>query len=308
MANSRCVLGLALQLPTRALAVRVGFSGGSLESDVPTVVLVDRTPDLTHSRGTGYLFQPVPASDQLASTHAPPSPPSSQQHCGRSPTDPYCTDSRQSVPGYSPAMASPPSAAVLVRLSPADSGEILTLQRAAYVSEAQAHGDLELPPLVQSLEELAAELADPQVLALGLREGARLLAAVRIRLDGDSADLGRLTVVPDRRVRAWAAACCATGCTTRCVIARCRRHASRPSRCCSAATGSRRVDLRSGAHTLKGACGNVGARKMAEICRELEVLSDAGSMEGAGFLVDELDEEFRRVRNEILQQLEIRPD
>jgi len=209
MANSRCVLGLALQLPTRALAVRVGFSGGSLESDVPTVVLVDRTPDLTHSRGTGYLFQPVPASDQLASTHAPPSPPSSQQHCGRSPTDPYCTDSRQSVPGYSPAMASPPSAAVLVRLSPADSGEILTLQRAAYVSEAQAHGDLELPPLVQSLEELAAELADPQVLALGLREGARLLAAVRIRLDGDSADLGRLTVVPDRRVRAWAAACCA---------------------------------------------------------------------------------------------------
>jgi hypothetical protein len=63
----------------------------------------------------------------------------------------------------------------LVRLSPADSGEILTLQRAAYVSEAQAHGDLELPPLVQSLEELAAELADPQVLALGLREGARLL-------------------------------------------------------------------------------------------------------------------------------------
>jgi ribosomal protein S18 acetylase RimI-like enzyme len=96
-------------------------------------------------------------------------------------------------------MASPPSAAILVRLSPADSGEILTLQRAAYVSEAQAHGDLELPPLVQSLEELAAELADPQVLALGLREGARLLAAVRIRLDGDSADLGRLTVVPDRQ-------------------------------------------------------------------------------------------------------------
>jgi hypothetical protein len=30
-----------------------------------------------------------------------------------------------------------------------DAGEILTLQRAAYVTEAQAHGDLTLPPLTQ---------------------------------------------------------------------------------------------------------------------------------------------------------------
>ena len=53
----------------------------------------------------------------------------------------------------------------LVRLGAEDAGEVLTLQRAAYVTEAQAHDDLNLPPLRQSLAEVAAELADPEVLA-----------------------------------------------------------------------------------------------------------------------------------------------
>ncbi len=34
----------------------------------------------------------------------------------------------------------------LVRLGAEDAGEVLTLQRAAYVTEAQAHADLNLPP------------------------------------------------------------------------------------------------------------------------------------------------------------------
>jgi len=88
---------------------------------------------------------------------------------------------------------------VLVRLSAVDVGEVLTLQRAAYVTEAQAHGDLAMPPLVQSRAELAAELTDPQVLALGLREGARLVAAVRVRIEDEAAELGRLVVAPDRQ-------------------------------------------------------------------------------------------------------------
>ncbi|MGH3780647.1 MAG: GNAT family N-acetyltransferase [Pseudonocardiaceae bacterium] len=46
--------------------------------------------------------------------------------------------------------------------------------------------------------ELAAELTDPQVLALGLREGARLVAAVRLRIEDEAAELGRLVVAPDR--------------------------------------------------------------------------------------------------------------
>ncbi len=78
-------------------------------------------------------------------------------------------------------------------------GEILTLQRAAYVTEAIAHRDLGLPPLTQTIEELRVELASPNVLALGVREQGRLLGAVRLRRQGQSVELGRLTVVPDRQ-------------------------------------------------------------------------------------------------------------
>jgi GNAT superfamily N-acetyltransferase len=87
-----------------------------------------------------------------------------------------------------------------VELGPADAGEVLTLQRAAYVTEAQLHHDLGLPALSQSVQELAAELADPAVLALGVRQDdGRLLAAVRARTAGVVAHVGRLAVVPDRQ-------------------------------------------------------------------------------------------------------------
>jgi ribosomal protein S18 acetylase RimI-like enzyme len=93
----------------------------------------------------------------------------------------------------------------LVVLGIEDAGEVLTLQRAAFVPEAQAHGDLDLPPLRQGLVELAAELADPHVLALGLRGRAgRLVAAVRVRTTGDPpevAEVLRLAVVPDQQGR-----------------------------------------------------------------------------------------------------------
>jgi GNAT superfamily N-acetyltransferase len=91
----------------------------------------------------------------------------------------------------------------IVRLGLQDAGEVLTLQRAAYVTEAQAHADLNLPPLRQSLAELATELSDPQVLAVGWRDSSgRLVAAVRARIgtpDARVAEIGRLTVVPDRQ-------------------------------------------------------------------------------------------------------------
>jgi GNAT superfamily N-acetyltransferase len=89
---------------------------------------------------------------------------------------------------------------VATRLGPGDAGEVLTLQRAAYVTEAQLHDDLSLPALHQSPADLATELADPAVLALGVRDGGgRLLAAVRARVDGAVAHVGRLSVVPDRQ-------------------------------------------------------------------------------------------------------------
>lgn len=91
----------------------------------------------------------------------------------------------------------------IVPLGARDAGEVLTLQRAAYVTEAQAHADLHLPALLQSLADLTAELDDPRVLALGCRDATgRLVAAVRARVpepDGAVAEIGRLAVVPDRQ-------------------------------------------------------------------------------------------------------------
>src|SRR4051812_40122712 len=90
----------------------------------------------------------------------------------------------------------------LVRLTAADAGETLTVQRAAYVTEAQKHDDLRLPPLTQTLEDLRTELADPAVVALGLRERGRLIGTVRLRPWPDEPavrELARLAVVPDRQ-------------------------------------------------------------------------------------------------------------
>ena len=62
-------------------------------------------------------------------------------------------------------------------------GELLTLQRAAYVTEAQVHREVDLPPLRQPLAGLAAELGDREVSAAGWRdEAGRLVAAVRLHV------------------------------------------------------------------------------------------------------------------------------
>lgn len=84
-------------------------------------------------------------------------------------------------------------------LSTADAGEILTLQRAAYLREAQLHDDLALPPLTETLDELVRVLARPDVLARGIRDHGRLIAAVRLVVHDDQAELGRLIVAPDRQ-------------------------------------------------------------------------------------------------------------
>ncbi|MGC4152233.1 MAG: GNAT family N-acetyltransferase [Propionicimonas sp.] len=87
----------------------------------------------------------------------------------------------------------------IVILGPDDAGEILTLQRAAYVTEAAAHHDFDLPPLTQTLADLEEELADPAVVALGIRDNGRLIGAARLRCSGHTVELGRLVVAPDRQ-------------------------------------------------------------------------------------------------------------
>jgi GNAT superfamily N-acetyltransferase len=76
-----------------------------------------------------------------------------------------------------------------------DAGEILTLQRAAYVSEAQLYGDPYIPPLVESLEQVrkAVEAA----VVLKAVEAGRLIGAVRGSVAGATCLVGRLVVAPD---------------------------------------------------------------------------------------------------------------
>ncbi len=78
---------------------------------------------------------------------------------------------------------------------PADAGELLTLQRAAWVPEARLYREPELPPLTQTLEELRAELGS--ITALKAVAGHRIVGTVRARVDGAVLRVERLAVAPD---------------------------------------------------------------------------------------------------------------
>ena len=78
-----------------------------------------------------------------------------------------------------------------------EAGELLTLRRAAFVTEAQICGDPNIPPLTQTLGELRADLAADGVITLGARSGHRLVGSIRVEIEDQKATLGRLAVAPD---------------------------------------------------------------------------------------------------------------
>ncbi|MFF4878883.1 GNAT family N-acetyltransferase [Micromonospora sp. NPDC000668] len=90
--------------------------------------------------------------------------------------------------------------ASIVPAGVADAGEILTVQRAAYLTEAQHYTDPFLPPLTETLDEVRAVLTGPTTV-LAARLGHRLVGSVRAHLDGDTAHVGRLSVAPDQQGR-----------------------------------------------------------------------------------------------------------
>ncbi|GLZ10692.1 GCN5 family acetyltransferase [Actinomadura sp. NBRC 104425] len=89
---------------------------------------------------------------------------------------------------------------VIERAGPADAGEIFTVQRAAYLAEAQLYGDPFLPPLVESLEQLRAAL-DGDAVVLKAVAGHRLVGAVRAQFSEHTCLIGRLVVAPDAQGR-----------------------------------------------------------------------------------------------------------
>lgn len=80
-------------------------------------------------------------------------------------------------------------------------GELLTVRRAAFVSEAQLYNDPHIPALTQTLDELEEDIASEDVVTLGAWHGARLVGSIRVGLEGSKATIGRLAVVPDMQSR-----------------------------------------------------------------------------------------------------------
>ncbi|GGM63494.1 GCN5 family acetyltransferase [Thermopolyspora flexuosa] len=87
----------------------------------------------------------------------------------------------------------------ITRAEPADAGEILTVQRAAYVTEAQLYGDAFIAPLVESEAQLRAAIES--ALVLKALDGTRVVGAVRGRTQDRTLLVGRLVVAPDMQRR-----------------------------------------------------------------------------------------------------------
>ncbi len=92
------------------------------------------------------------------------------------------------------------SAEVTIRsVVDSEAGELLTLRRAAFVTEAQQYDDPHIPPLTQTLSELRQDLRTPGVVTLGAWDDHRLIGSIRVVIEGTRATLGRFAVAPDRQ-------------------------------------------------------------------------------------------------------------
>lgn len=84
---------------------------------------------------------------------------------------------------------------VISPISDEDAGEVLTVQRAAFVSEAAIYGSVDMPPLTQTLPELEAELRSES--GLTARIDGRLVGAIRFVEKDGVLLIGRIAIAPD---------------------------------------------------------------------------------------------------------------
>lgn len=77
-----------------------------------------------------------------------------------------------------------------------DALEILTLQKVCYQSEAEIYQDYNIPPLIQTLEEIKSEFGE--YFFLKVVKDDRIIGSVRARMiTPDTLYIGRLIVHPD---------------------------------------------------------------------------------------------------------------
>ncbi|GAB3491811.1 GNAT family N-acetyltransferase [Nocardiopsis coralliicola] len=80
----------------------------------------------------------------------------------------------------------------------ADLGELWSVQRAAYVDDAQLYGDPFVLPLTETPDQVARAVAAGAVLLKAV-EGARIVGGARGKAVGASGVVARLFTAPDRR-------------------------------------------------------------------------------------------------------------
>ena len=85
----------------------------------------------------------------------------------------------------------------IVPARPEDAGELLTVQRAAYLTEGEAYGSFRLPPLTETVDEVHAAITDASTTVLVARSGHRLVGSVRVRVEDGTGHVGRLAVAAD---------------------------------------------------------------------------------------------------------------
>ena len=108
---------------------------------------------------------------------------------------------RRVRPDLAPAALDGVDGVVVTTATPADAGELLTLQRAAYVPEGRLNGSIDIPPLTETLDELAASLRTPGTVLVA-RDGSRIVGTVRGTLRDDGTWwVSRLMVAPDQQRR-----------------------------------------------------------------------------------------------------------
>lgn len=92
-----------------------------------------------------------------------------------------------------------PSGGRIVMLDIESAGELLTLQRAAFATEVFFTYPGYTDPITQTIDQLRAEFLQQDAVAVGFRQGTRLVGAARIRPMGPHAVfLYRLSVAPDK--------------------------------------------------------------------------------------------------------------
>jgi GNAT superfamily N-acetyltransferase len=82
--------------------------------------------------------------------------------------------------------------------APGDSGVLLTVQRRAFGPAAERYGRDDLPPLIETPEQVEADIRDHVVLKAVDPEGG-VVGAVRGELRGECVYVGRLVVDPARQ-------------------------------------------------------------------------------------------------------------